>query len=209
MQPITCGYLRARKIWVDEALSCTARCRRVALRSHYGGRGHVHDLGKEILSCHFRMISEGTSIKCATLERSMFLGSDGESSITAPVVVCDSSHGRPNRRYGQTSNVCSGSFASVWPYANDFRSTPMNRHRYHPPASPKGAKLGHDPHQSSRRNQAQHGLRIPHIAKCGCQRGKCPTMFRVGHCRAGIGHKEHLVVHHHRIPCRRFAADLR
>jgi hypothetical protein len=63
---------------------------------------------KLTISCHFRMISEGTSIKCATRERSMFLGSDGEGSITAPVAVCDSSHGRPNRRCGQTSNVCSG-----------------------------------------------------------------------------------------------------
>jgi hypothetical protein len=34
-------------------------------------------------------------------------------------------------------------------------------------------------------------------------------MLRVRRCRASIGDKEHLVVHHHRIPCRRFTADLR
>src|SRR5260370_41916130 len=39
--------------------------------------------------------------------RSMFLGLDGEGSIMAPAAVCDRSHGRPNRRCGQTSNVCS------------------------------------------------------------------------------------------------------
>src|SRR5947208_9788469 len=83
---------------------------------------------KFTISCHFRMISEGTSIKCATLERSMFLGSDGEGSITTPVAVCDSSHGRPNRRYGQTSNVCSGSIASFWSSADYFRSSPGNGH---------------------------------------------------------------------------------
>ena len=60
--------------------------------------------------------------------------------------------------------------------------------------------------QSRRRNQAQHGLRISHVAKRGSR--KRPTMFRVGHCRAGIWDKEHLVFHHLRIPCRRFAADM-
>jgi hypothetical protein len=33
-----------------------------------------------------------------------FLGLDGEGSMTAPAAVRDSSHGRPNRRCGQTSN---------------------------------------------------------------------------------------------------------
>jgi len=41
--------------------------------------------------------------------RSQFLGLDGEGSITAPAAVRDSSHGRPNRRCGQTSNVPLGS----------------------------------------------------------------------------------------------------
>src|SRR5438132_13021783 len=76
------------------------------------------------ISCHFRMISEGTSIECATLElrscglrsgpfsmntpvhAEQFLGLDGEGSITAPAAVRDSSHGRPNLSCGQTSNVC-------------------------------------------------------------------------------------------------------
>src|SRR5882757_5512083 len=34
------------------------------------------------------------------------LGLDGEDTITAPAAVRDSSHGRPNRRCGQTSNIC-------------------------------------------------------------------------------------------------------
>src|SRR6266446_3332885 len=60
------------------------------------------------ISCHFRMISEGTSIECATLEAvisrlrsgpfsvdtlvyaEQFLGLDGEGSITAPAAACDS-----------------------------------------------------------------------------------------------------------------------
>jgi hypothetical protein len=37
------------------------------------------------------------------------LGLDNEGSIAAPAVVRDSSHGRPNRRCGQTSDVWSGS----------------------------------------------------------------------------------------------------
>jgi hypothetical protein len=31
----------------------------------------------------------------------MFLGLEGEGSITAPAVACDSPHGRPDRRWGQ------------------------------------------------------------------------------------------------------------
>src|ERR1700738_3991494 len=76
------------------------------------------------ISCHFRMISEGTSIECATLEAvilrlrsgpfsvdtlvhaEQFLGLDGEGSITAPAAACDSPHGRPDRRCGPTFNVC-------------------------------------------------------------------------------------------------------
>jgi hypothetical protein len=32
MPPITRGFFRAREIWIDDALCCAARCRRVALR---------------------------------------------------------------------------------------------------------------------------------------------------------------------------------
>src|SRR6266404_6139036 len=60
------------------------------------------------ISCHFRMISEGTSIECAKLEAvilrlrsgpfsvdtlvhaEQFLGLDGEGSITAPAAARDS-----------------------------------------------------------------------------------------------------------------------
>ena len=63
---------------------------------------------RSTISCHFRMISEGTSIECATLEAvilrlrsgpfsvdtlvhaEQFLGLDGEGSITAPAAACDS-----------------------------------------------------------------------------------------------------------------------
>ena len=77
---------------------------------------------KFTISCHFRMISEGTSIKFATLERSMFLGSDGEGSITTPVAVCDSSHGRPNRRYGQTSKEINAQLDDLAGRINAFSS---------------------------------------------------------------------------------------
>jgi hypothetical protein len=63
----------------------------------------------------------------------------------------------------------------------------MSGHRQPGGSGPKSAKLRHDPHQSRRRNQIQHGLSIPHVAKYVCHRGKRPTMFRVGQCRAGIG----------------------
>src|SRR5260370_98732 len=53
-----------------------------------------------------------------------FLGLDGERSITAPVAVCDSPHGRPDRRCGQTSNVCSGSKAVLGASLSDLRFTP-------------------------------------------------------------------------------------
>jgi len=36
-----------------------------------------------------------------------FLGLDGEGQLTAPAAVRDSSHGRPNRKCSQRSNVCS------------------------------------------------------------------------------------------------------
>ena len=60
------------------------------------------------ISCHFRIISEGTSIECAALEAVILrlrsgpfsvdtlvhaeqcLGLDGEGSITAPAAACDS-----------------------------------------------------------------------------------------------------------------------
>src|SRR5467141_2120577 len=42
------------------------------------------------------------------VQAEQFLGLDGEGSITAPAAVRDSSHGRPNRRCGQTSNVRCG-----------------------------------------------------------------------------------------------------
>src|ERR1700738_1989762 len=51
--------------------------------------------------------SEPVLISVDTLVHAeQFLGLDGEGSITAPAAVRDSSHGRPNRRCGQTSNVC-------------------------------------------------------------------------------------------------------
>ena len=60
------------------------------------------------ISCHFRIISEGTSIECAALDAvilrlrngpfsvatlvhaEQFLGLDGKGSITAPAAACDS-----------------------------------------------------------------------------------------------------------------------
>jgi hypothetical protein len=95
---------------------------------HYGGRGHVHDLGKEIHKllpfsddfrghfdrmCHaraaiLRLRSDPFSVD-TSVHAEQFSGLDGEGIITAPAAVRDGSHGRPNLRCGQTSNVCSGS----------------------------------------------------------------------------------------------------
>src|SRR5437762_9958761 len=68
---------------------------------------------------HTRYIGDWSSDVCSSdlvlspwilsFMREQFLGLDGEGSITAPAAVRDSSHGRPNRRCGQTSNVCSRS----------------------------------------------------------------------------------------------------
>ena len=73
----------------------------------------------------------GSSVICAYLERRFpmpplypsepydyaralwFENYMDEGSITASAAVCDSSHGRPNRRCGQTSNVRCGSIASL------------------------------------------------------------------------------------------------
>src|SRR5262249_18547902 len=59
------------------------------------------------------------------------------------------------------------------------------------------------------RDQIHYGLRVPHVTKRVRHCGQRPAMFRVCHCRASIGDKKHLVVHHHRIPRGSLAADLR
>ncbi len=40
-------------------------------------------------------------------------------------------------------DVAFGSFASVWPRTDDFRSSPINRHRYRASACLKCANSGH------------------------------------------------------------------
>jgi hypothetical protein len=114
---------------------------------HYGGRGHVHDLGKEIHKllpfsddfrghfdrmCHARAailrLRSGPFSVDTPVHAEQFLGLDGEGSITAPAAVRDSSHGHPNRRCGQTSNVCSGSKADMTARICDVRFTPESGH---------------------------------------------------------------------------------
>src|SRR3954447_10419610 len=49
-------------------------------------------------------------------------------------VTADARHRRPH--------FCNGSFTSVWPHTDDFRSTPINRHRYRASGCLKGANNG-------------------------------------------------------------------
>src|ERR1700742_2569980 len=82
---------------------------------HYGGRRHVHDLGKEIhkllpfsddfrghfdrmcraRAANLRLRSGRLSVD-TSVHAEQFLGLDGEGSIAAPAAVRDSYHGRPN-----------------------------------------------------------------------------------------------------------------
>src|SRR5712691_8971234 len=82
---------------------------------HYGGRGYVHDLGKEIHKllpfsddfrghfdrmCHARAailrLRSGPLSVDTPVHAEQFLGLDGKGSITAPAAVRDSFHVRPN-----------------------------------------------------------------------------------------------------------------
>ena len=56
------------------------------------------------LAAQRRSFLRGSSRSCGAVSRL-----DGEGSIAAPASVRDSSHGRPNRGRGQTSNLSSGS----------------------------------------------------------------------------------------------------
>jgi hypothetical protein len=79
-----------------------------------------------------------------------------------------------------------GSIASSWPSADHFRSTPGTdilraaRHASNVPNSDMTSPIM--PPQSGPARTA-----YPARRKCVCHRGKRPTMFRVGQCRAAIG----------------------
>ncbi len=75
----------------------------MARRHFRDGRLLLDEFGQPILQLRNGPFSVATRVHAE-----QFLGLDGEGSITAPAAVRDSSHGRPNRRCGQTS-VCSGS----------------------------------------------------------------------------------------------------
>ena len=49
-----------------------------------------------------------------------------------------------NRKTGLLANFRCRSFASVWPRTDDFRSTPINRHRYRASACLKCARGRHE-----------------------------------------------------------------
>src|SRR5215218_10258060 len=102
----TCG---AVEDGVEDGLQVVRRVRNGA--QHFrDGRLLLDEFGYPILRLRSGPFSVDTLVHAE-----QFLGLDGEGSITAPAAVRDSSHGRANRRCGQTSNVCSGSFTSVPP----------------------------------------------------------------------------------------------
>jgi hypothetical protein len=74
------------------------------------GRLLIDELGHPILRLRSGLFSVDTFVHAE-----QFLGFDGEGSITAPAAIRDSSHGRPNRRCGQTSNFRCGSDSDFAP----------------------------------------------------------------------------------------------
>src|SRR6266478_1882650 len=96
----TCG---AVEDGVEDGLQVVRRARNGA--QHFrDGRLLLDEFGQPILQ-----LRSGPFSVVILVHAEQFLGLDGEGSITAPAAVRDSSHGRPNRRCGQTSKVCSGS----------------------------------------------------------------------------------------------------
>ena len=59
-----------------------------------------------------------------------------------PAEAAPKPHSKRRPRRQLSNEVCCGSFASVWPRTDDFRSIPINRHRYRASACLKCAKLG-------------------------------------------------------------------
>src|SRR6266478_5641057 len=95
----TCG---AVEDGVEDGLQVVRRARNGA--QHFrDGRLLLDEFGHPILR-----LRSGAFCVDTFVHAEQFLGLDGEGSITAPAAVRDSSHGRPNRICGQTSNVCSG-----------------------------------------------------------------------------------------------------
>src|ERR1700720_998013 len=96
----TCG---AVEDGVEDGLQVVRRARNGA--QHFrDGRLLLDEFGHPIFKLRSGPFSVDTLVHAE-----QFLGLEGEGSITAPAAVRDSSHGRQNRRCGQTSNVCSGS----------------------------------------------------------------------------------------------------
>src|ERR1700729_2903964 len=95
----TCG---AVEDGVEDGLQVVRRARNGAQHLR-DGRLLLDEFGHPILELRSGPFSVDT---LAHVEQ--FLGLDGEGSIMAPAAVRDSSHGRPSRRCGQTSNGCSG-----------------------------------------------------------------------------------------------------
>src|SRR5260221_7295284 len=107
----TCG---AVEDGVEDGLQVVRRARNGA--QHFrDGRLLLDEFGHPILQLRSGPFSVDTLVHAE-----LFLGSDGEGSVTAPAAVRDSSHGRPNRRCGQTSNVRCGSKAEKLKASNCF-----------------------------------------------------------------------------------------
>src|SRR5712675_2668669 len=92
---------------VEDGLQVVRRTRNGA--QHFrDGRPLLDKFGQPILRLRSGPFSVYTLVHAE-----QFLGLDGEGSITAPAAVRDGSHGRSNRRCGQTSKVCSGSLTAI------------------------------------------------------------------------------------------------
>src|SRR6266436_1000886 len=131
----TCG---AVEDGVEDGLQVVRRARNGAQHLR-DGRLLLDDFGQPILQ-----LRSGPFFVDTLVHTEQFLGLDGEGSITAPAAVRDSSHGRPNRRCCQTSNVRCGCQKAKYSRRTDvFRFTPKTGHRSMQSACPKRTKKRH------------------------------------------------------------------